>query len=66
MKNCSFDRTLQETVTFHDCIKRMYLSLKNHYFSGEELIPVLEFLARFVSEASILGISERQASMALP
>lgn len=41
-----------------DCIKRMQLSMRNQYFTGDDPILVLDFLACFVTEADILGIIE--------
>ncbi|CAN8076685.1 unnamed protein product [Agarophyton chilense] len=44
----------------------MPLSLRNQLFSREDPILVLDFLARFVAEADILGKNEGQAYIALP
>lgn len=65
MENSSLDRMPQETGKVDDCIKRMVLLLRNHYFSGENPIFVLHFLARFVSEADTLGMGEGQAYVVL-
>lgn len=42
-------------------LKRMYLTLKDHRFSGEDPILVLEFLARYVRESNIQEMTEAQA-----
>ncbi|CAN8069510.1 unnamed protein product [Agarophyton chilense] len=66
LENSSLDRTPRGTGRVKDCIKRMQLSLRNQSFSGEDPILVLYFLARFVAEADILGLTEGQAFIALP
>lgn len=62
----SLDCTPLGTSKVRDCIKRMALAQSNHYFRGEDPILVLDFLAQFVSEADIVGMSEGQAHIALP
>lgn len=49
-----------------DSIKRMALSYCNQFFTREDPIFVLDFLAGFVAEANILGMNHGQAFVALP
>lgn len=44
----------------------MELTLRENAFSGSDLIMVLDFLSRFVSEANALSMSEAQAVVDLP
>lgn len=44
----------------------MEIALKDHRFTGEDLMCALELLERFVREAIIQGISETQAFIAIP
>lgn len=59
-------RSSRTTGKVHDFLKRMELTLKDHRFSGEDPIRVLDFLARYVKEANIQAMSEAQAFIALP
>lgn len=61
LDNSSLDPAPRETVKIHDCIKRLELLLRNQNFSGEDPILMLEFQARFVTEANILGMGVGQA-----
>lgn len=60
------DRTTRGPDTVGDCIKRMPLSLRRHYLSGQYPIFVLDFLGRFMSETDKIKMSEGQAYVALP
>ncbi|CAN8065807.1 unnamed protein product [Agarophyton chilense] len=66
LEHSSLDRTPCGAGRVKDCIKRMQLSLCNQLFSGEDPRLALDFLARFVAEADILGMNEGQAYIALP
>lgn len=48
------------TSTIRDYLKRKYIAIRNHRFTIEEPIQVLDFLARFVREENIQGMSEDQ------
>lgn len=43
----------------------MQIPLENHLFSGEYSILILDFLARFVHEACIRGLSEAQPFLSI-
>ena len=66
LEDTSQRRTSRETGKVRDYIKRMDIKLKQHHFTGEDPIMVLDFLARFVREANIQEMSEAQAFLALP
>lgn len=59
-------QTGRQTGEVRRFIKSLELSMKQHAFSGEDPILVLEFLTRFVEEADTLGMTETQAYLAFP
>lgn len=66
LEGFSLDRTPWSTGQVKYCIKRMALSFRNQVFTGKDRIPVLDFLARFVAEADIVGMNEGQALVSIP
>ena len=59
-------RTGRETTKTKDHISRLALVLQDLKFDGTDEIMILHFLARFVTEADTLEMSEGQAYLALP
>ena len=66
LRDTSQSRSSRATAKVKDFIKRMELKLKDHYFSGEDPVLVLDFLVRFCKEADTQGMSEAQAYLAVP
>lgn len=66
LEEFSLEMTLRDTSKVKDCVKRMQLSMRNQCFTGDDPILVLNFLARFVAEADVLGMSDAQAYLVLP
>lgn len=66
LQRSSGNRSSRGTGRVKEYIKRMSISLWKREFDGRDPIQVLDFLARFVQEADILGMNEAQAYLALP
>ena len=66
LNRLSSRRTGRETGKTRDHIRRMEITLRDHSFSGEDPIKVLEFLAAFRDEANTLEMTEAQAYVVLP
>lgn len=65
MKYSVFVRKLRGMGQVKDCIRRIGLSIRNHFFTWEDLILVLDYLVSFAEEADVVGMNERQAFAAL-
>ena len=59
-------RTHQSTTRLHKTLKNIELTMRDHKFSGEDPVLVLDFLTRVVEEADTLGMSEGQLIVCLP
>lgn len=59
-------RSLRRLGKTCDYINGMAILLRNPYFSGKDSILMLDVLDRFVREAEILKVIERQACAFLP
>jgi len=66
LENISSKRNTRGTATAKRAISKMELKLKEHHFSGNDPIMVIDFLTRLVREANIQGFSEAQMFLALP
>ena len=64
--NPSYHRTSRGTGKFKDHIKRWELTIRGHLFNGVDPIRILDFLPRFVTDASTLKMNEAKACIALP
>lgn len=59
-------RSPKSTADIRVHIKKSSLILKNHTFDGTDPVRVFNFLARFVSDADLLSMSEAQYFITLP
>ena len=66
LKNRSQKRSGKETKEVRKQIQKLEVTMKERKFDGADKIKVLSFLARFVREADLIGMSEAQAVLAFP
>ena len=66
LRNRRQKRDGKATKAVRKFISRLEVTLKDRKFDGVDKIKVLSFLAKYVNEADLLGMSEAQAVLALP
>lgn len=59
-------RTQKSTTRLHKTLKNVEFTMRDHKFSAEDPVLVLEFPNRVVEEAGTLGMSERKLIVCLP